>query len=284
MNNYLRIFIIFAFVASVLSSCFHINRPEMTDDDYQLKDSKRWGKVERKELDLSGFSSLLLSTNMDIIYTQADSFHVCIEGNEKVISQHHVVVEGATLKDIVSEDAPGFMPVVRLRISAPTLSSIDISGAGDVDFTNDVSFDDFTVTMSGSGDIETENMTCGHLKVSMTGPGDLDTENIICKSADVAVEGSGDSKFHKIISEGNAKFLCSGAGNIKAKVKSNNIKVMSLGAGDTDIEASCNKIEATASGTGNMELSGEATELIKEESGLSKINTKKLIVEKIVMK
>lgn len=284
MKSYSHLIIALIATVFTLTSCFHVNRPEMTDDDYQLKDSKRWGKVDRKELDITGFNALDLSTNMDIIYTQADSFHISIEGNEKVIAHHHVEVEGSTLKDIISEDAPRFMPVVRLRVSAPTLTSIEISGTGDLDIINDASFNDLTIRLAGTGDIETENIECGALKIHMSGTGDLDTENIICHSADVTVEGVGDAKFNKIINESSTNFACSGAGNLKAKVKSNNLKIKALGAGDIDIEASCDNIEALASGTGTIELSGQTKELVKKESGLSHIKTSGLLVEKIMMK
>lgn len=274
-----------AFVAVTtigLSSCTDFNPKNFSPKKRGFVDSKKWGKVVSKELDLQDFNAIHTYSNVDIIYTQGNEYRVCVEGNEKAIECYQIDINDGILTDQTVKNASGTIPSVRLRVTAPMLNEIKISGAGDVDIKKKSKFEALTIDISGAGDLDINSMECGKLTVEVSGAGDIKAQNIQCSSATVSISGAGDADFRSLTSTGNIEFYCSGAGDIDASVQCPALQIKSNGAGDMDIDAECEFIDAESSGTGHIELNGYTRELRRSEGGLSKIDTKDLRVDKFV--
>lgn len=236
----------------------------VSSDDDELFDSHKWGKVIRQEIVASDFTSIDLSEDFDVVYRQAESPSVVIEGNENVVAYHHVEIVDGTLVDHKTEDAPKRMPSVRLVVASPMLKHVKLTGAGDIDIKEKVIFADLNVELSGSGDVDIEDMECGKLKAVVSGTGDMKIDNAVC-SDDVT-------------------FVLSGSGDINVDASCPNLAIETSGSGDADITVSCKVIDASAIGTGNLKIKGSADVLNRKERGLASIEAKNLTVGEINLK
>ncbi len=271
-----------ALTTTSLQSCTDFNPANFSYRKKGFVDSKKWGKVTSKELDLQNFNSIHTYSNVDIIYTQSKEYKVCIEGNEHALDYYQIETNNGILTDKKAKDTNGSIPSIRLRVEAPMLNEIRINGCGDIDIKKRSKFETLNINISGAGDIDIDDMECDKLNVEINGAGDIKVRNIQCNSANVSISGTGDADFRDMTSIGNVELFSSGAGDIDISVKCPSLQIVSNGAGDMDIDAECEFISADASGTGHIEINGYTRELKKDERGLSKIDTKDLRVDKFV--
>ena len=232
------------------------------DNDY--RDSEKWGKVITKPLELAPFSHIYLSGNVDVKFTQGDVLSVEAYGNEKAIETNDICVKGDALTVSKKEGTKGNVPSIKLLITAPTIESVDVSGAGDIDFKG-----------------ETE--LAGNLDLTVSGAGDININKLKCNDLSVIISGAGDVNAKKVTSE-KAKFQISGAGDIDASIKAADVTVAISGAGDASLDVKCNNLIVNAGGTGDVELKGECENLTKSSGGMASIDSRKLSVKSMSIK
>ena len=224
-----------------------------------FRDSEKWGKVVTKPIDLPPFSHIYLLGNVDIKFTQGDVLSVEAYGNEKAIEANEINVNGDVLTVSRKEGIKGNVPNIKLIITAPSIESVDVAGAGDIDF---------------KGDTELK----GNLDLHVSGAGDVGIDKLKCNNLNINISGAGDVTARKITSE-NTKLQICGAGDIDAKVKATDIYVIISGAGDANLDVNCNNLIVTAGGTGDVELKGECVNLTKSSGGMAGIDSRKLTVK-----
>ncbi len=267
-------------ISMAVSSC--VQYTNMSENGF--RDSERWGKVVKKQIEVSDFTGIELSGNFDVEYVQGDQPTAFIEGNEKVISYHHVEVENGTLVDHTSKDAPYNLPSVRIVLTSPTLSNISLSGAGDIDIDHKAQLGDINIQVSGAGDVDIENLNCQSLTTAISGAGDITIDTLTCTNVNSTISGAGDIKLENAKCEGNASLSLSGAGDLNADIKCTNMYVQVSGAGDAKIKVKCHTLTVDASGTGHLDIKGKAEVLHKSESGLAIVDTEDLSVKEIKLK
>ena len=232
------------------------------DNDY--RDSEKWGKVITKPIELAPFTHIYLSGNVDVKFTQGDVLKVEAYGNEKAIETNDIKVEGNALVVSKKEGSKSNVPSIKLLITAPAIESVDVSGAGDIDFKG-----------------ETE--LTGDLDLTVSGAGDININKLKCNTLSIIISGAGDVSAKKITSD-KAKFQISGAGDIDASVRATDVTVAISGAGDASLDVKCGNLIVNAGGTGDVELKGECTNLTKSSGGMASIDSRKLSVKNISIK
>ena len=239
-----------------------IVRKEAGKDDY--RDSKKWGKVITKTLDLTEFTHINLAGNADIKFRQGDAVSVEAYGNELAIEGNDIRVEDGILLVEKKPDADRKLPSIKLTITAPTLESIHVAGAGDIEMKDTIELsNDLNITIAGAGDVDIDRLKCQNFCLQISGAGDIKAEKIKCK--------------------GKADIQIRGAGDMKADVKANNISVQISGAGDADLDVKCQDISVIASGTGEVELKGECGHLTKRSSGMASIDSRNLAIHENIV-
>lgn len=281
INHYLFAAAMLCILSSLsFSSCVQSVSDGNTKDAYG--NTKKWGEVIRKDLSLKDFKSINLDGDVDVVFTQSDTISVEVMGNEKVIDMYNFDVSNGILNVYYkSEKQSRIIPIVRLYVSAPTLQSVTLSGAGDIKIHENVVFEDFSINVTGAGDVDMENLGCGNLDIKISGAGDVDAEDVICKSLSVDISGSGDIDLSTVNAEGDANMSMSGAGGIKSKILCENINASASGAGDLDLKVNCKQISIEISGVGDVELSGKAKKLKRNVRGFANVDTKELSVDEI---
>ena len=268
-------------VVTLLTSCDpHGGRTK------DFRDSAKWGKVVRMDLDIEKFSEIELWSAADIEFFQCDSFHVQLEGNEKAIDAYKFETVADTLADstatarlLATWDKDRYsndIPTVRLRVYAPTLHSILVGGEGDVDLRDSVKVGDLTVGVSGSGDVDIRTLDSGNLKLHLSGSGDLRVTRHTAKSLYSVINGSGEVRVRRGTLDGDATVEVYGSGDFDGELWCRSVYASSQGAGDIDLEVECDELTVISEGSGDVEVEGKTSVLKKSRQALGTTTTKKL--------
>jgi DUF4097 and DUF4098 domain-containing protein YvlB len=152
----------------------------------------------------------------------------------------------------------------RLKViaSSPSLDEVDIKGSADVYLKGTIKGADLTLNITGSGDIEAENLQYTNLSAYIKGSGDIDVKNVKGTTVKTIVSGSGDVNI-----KGTAKWAAltvNGSGDISAdKLAATEVIATVSGSGDISCYAS-KQLDAKVSGSGDIEYKGNPTILNKQ--------------------
>ena len=174
------------------------------------------GPVVEKTLDLTGFDAIVVNGSSDMELTQGETFKVLVKANEDVFQYLDYKVSGGKLVletvDNVNIRAEEF----NIYITLPTLKSLEVNGAADVDLKNGYkSSEALEVEVNGAGDFEFNSITVPTLSFELNGAGDIEADNIDVEELKVMVNGAGDIDLSgKAV---KASFSVNGAGDIDAR-------------------------------------------------------------------
>ena len=174
------------------------------------------GPVVEKTLDLTGFDAIVVNGSSDMELTQGETFKVLVKANEDVFQYLDYKVSGGKLVletvDHVNIRAEEF----NIYITLPTLKSLEVNGAADVDLKNGYkSSEALEVEVNGAGDFEFNSITVPTLSFELNGAGDIEADNIDVEELKVIVNGAGDIDLSgKAV---KASFSVNGAGDIDAR-------------------------------------------------------------------
>ncbi len=205
--------------------------------DFENEDTARWGKVIEKDISLPAFSKIDAEGRVCIIFTQDSACSVRVRGNEKCLEDYTFSVNNDELKVDLREFSGSVTKktaAVTLYVTAPTLSDVDISGAG-------------IVKLQGP-------MTQpGELNVELSGAGKINMKDVTVGDLDIKINGTGVCTLENATSEKDVEIELNGAGDINANVF-------------------CQELSVELNGAGLAVLSGECKHLNCEENGSSKID------------
>lgn len=260
--------------------------------DYRT--SAQWGEVTTKKLDLTGFTSIVVNTSVDVVFTQGDKLKVKVEGNERAIDEYTFTVEGGDDDDdtaygegtLVIDNARSLnynLPSVRLRITAPDIKSITLNSSGDFDMKDSVSISQLAVDINGSGDCDIRNVTVsGDIDLNVYGSGDIVVRKLTATNLNASISGSGDIEIRQSLCTNGADLLTTGSGDIDASIIGLGVRATSQGAGDIDLNTYCDSLWINSQGSGDVEVEGRTATLIKSSTMLGTTTTKKLKAETVV--
>lgn len=137
---------------------------------------------------------------------------------------------------------------ILITVPVESVSSVSLSGSGDIVGKTVLKSDNFKTSISGSGDISLE-VEAKSLDASMSGSGDL---RLSGKATDfeVSVSGSGDIRAYDL----EADFVeaqVSGSADIKVTAKEM-LKARVSGSGDISYKGNPKKIDTKSSGSGDI--------------------------------
>ena len=140
--------------------------------------------------DVSGFEEVELRGTGTLSIQQGDSESLTVEAEEDVLPKIRTKVKnnrliiGPRRNSTISTTEP-----INYELTVKDLNALKVSGSGDVE-AEDISADELAVTMSGSGDVQISGKV-GSQKVDISGSGDYKAEDLESTRADVDVGGSG---------------------------------------------------------------------------------------------
>ena len=207
-------------------------------------------KYITKELNnVSNFSSIKVLGSTDVEYRQSSGSktEISIYGSDNLVDLLEVSTANGVLQVIAS---------------SPSLDEVDIKGSADVYLKGTIKGVDLTLNITGSGDIEAENLQYTNLSAYIKGSGDIDVKNVKGTTVKTIVSGSGDVNI-----KGAAKWAAltvNGSGDISAdKLAATEVIATVSGSGDISCYAS-KQLDAKVSGSGDIEYKGNPSILNKQ--------------------
>lgn len=236
-----------------------------------------------KTLDLKDFNALHISGNIEVEFVQDSVYRVELIGTEKALGRALASVEDSTLrlaKKSASNDwcGTGDKNVLvinvsgrgyNVKVSAPDLHDIQISGSGEFEAKTPVRTESFSAFVVGSGDIDLGQMTARHICLSVDGSGSIETTALNADEAEMKISGSGEINTESISCK-NCSASIAGSGDIDTAVKGCDTFYASI-AGSGEIDANldaCGEIDASTTGSGEITLNGNARSLKTSGRGI----------------
>ena len=216
-------------------------------------------KYITKELNnVSNFSSIRVLGSPDVEYRQSSDSKttVSIYGSDNLVDLLEVSTVNGVLQVNIKKGVKILSGERRLKViaSSPSLDDVDIKGSADVYLKGTLKGADLNLNITGSGDIEAENLQYTNLSAFIKGSGDIDVKNVKATTVKTIVSGSGDVKMKG--STQTAMLTVNGSGDISAdKLTATNVVATVSGSGDISCYAS-KQLDAKASGSGDIEYKG----------------------------
>jgi len=204
------------------------------------------GKVVTKNLDLDKFTGFELSISANVKLSKGSRQEVKVVGQQNIIDNIETDVRNGYWNISFDKNVRRYNELT-IYITVPTVDKVALSGSGDIE-SDDVfsGLSDLQLSISGSGDIEmgaeSQNMNCSisgsgdmevrgstnTLSVSISGSGDVSAYDLKAGDVSVSIAGSGDCNVH---STQALTVSIVGSGDVRYK-GSPNVKSKVVGSGD----------------------------------------------------
>lgn len=212
------------------------------------------GNVITETRQVSNFDSIELSGSGEVIVTQGGSESLTIETDDNVMEHVKAEVDGGTLK-------LGLVTGVQTGLNIQSTSRLVFH----------VGVDDIAgLTVSGSGDIESERIETDHLEAAINGSGVVQITDLVASEVRAEINGSGEmdlvgeAAVQDISISGSGKYL---AGDLC----SGSVEVSIDGSGDATVCAT-ETLDSNINGSGSVNYYGSPS-ISTSGSGSGKINS-----------
>ena len=224
-------------------------------------------KYITKELNnVSNFSSIKVLGSTDVEYRQSSGSktEISIYGSDNLVDLLEVSTANGVLQVNIKKGVKILSGERRLKViaSSPSLDEVDIKGSADVYLKGTITGVDLTLNITGSGDIEAENLQYTNIFALVKGSGDIDLKNVKATTVMSEVNGSGDINIKG--SAQKATLTVNGSGDISAeKLAATNVVATVAGSGDIVCYAS-RQLDARVSGSGDIKYKGSPSVVNKQ--------------------
>ena len=192
--------------------------------------------VLTKTFEVEDFDVLTVNVPADVLYEASATPFMEVSAPSNVLDQIVLTQEDGQLK-IAFRDKIVFRGLrhFKIRLGSTTLASLNANGATDFDCRSGFETGDFTVTVSGAGDIDIDKLKAENVSVRVNGAGDLNLVSPRCASLNVTISGAGDLDVKNVQCEGLLKIVVNGAGDAEISGKTGEADLTINGAGKIDI-------------------------------------------------
>lgn len=210
------------------------------------------GNLKKENRQVSGYTGVLLSGNVNVIISYGDSKNITVEADENILPYIETVVENGNLV-VKTKDKVGIRSKNKMVVHASLtkVTRLRVSGSGNITGDGDFSNDSKTeINVSGSGNINVGINSFAETKINISGSGNVTLRGKSTNNIDATIRGSG---------------------NIDcAEVSCNDVFAHVSGSGNIKVYAN-RSIDAKVSGSGNIYYKGAATNINLKSSGTGKI-------------
>jgi len=180
--------------------------------------------IQNEKRNLADFKTIEVGGIFEVEVVANKEFSVEVEADDNLLQYIKTEVHNGTL-EISTEKRISPKERIRVRISAPNIERLEVSGASKLSLA-DVKNDTLRVDASGASKIKVDGET-RNLEVELSGASRLDAENL--KAENVNVDGSGASSANVNVS-GDLKADLSGASKVTYTGNPRNLEKSTSGA------------------------------------------------------
>lgn len=230
----------------------------------QEEDTIQISATDFQKIDASGYA--------DITFIQSDTYSIEASGNKDLLKYMHVKVSDHTLVIQFDNVIHVNNKYVKLRIQAPALEDLDISGS--CKFSLDIlNTQDFLLDVSGAAECRLNNLTCNKLGAEIDGAAQCEAV-IYAKEATLDLSGAAQSQLD--IAAERIGTDISGAHIATIHFEGTGCSAEASGAAELTLDLQCDDVVAEASGAANVVLSGKCPSRSLDTSGAASIHTERL--------
>jgi len=210
------------------------------------------GNMTTIERSVGEYDAVALAGWFDVDLIDGTEGEITLEGESNLLEHIKTEVKNGKLS-IKVEKGYNLKPSswddgIRITVPVESISSVALSGSGDIVGKTTIKTDEFNTAMSGSGDI-TLAVESNSVDASMSGSGDINLSGQTT-TFDATISGSGDIKAYDLEAD-NVNATVSGSADIK--VTANKIlKARVSGSGDISYRGNPDKVDTKASGSGDI--------------------------------
>jgi len=194
------------------------------------------GVSATKSYDVTDFQVISIHGSLDVVYSQVPGAgpSVVLTTDENLMEYYVVSVNGGVL-DISQARGVSVSPVTEARVvvSSSGLNGVRISGSGDCDIRGALNTDSFFFKISGSGNMEADNIVCNTFEARISGSGDIEVDALSARTTDLSISGSGDIEAN-CVNAGDVMARISGSGDITLRGRAERLSSKVSGSGDVD--------------------------------------------------
>lgn len=213
-------------VGLVVSNLFSFGRvsDKFFNFNFSFKGEKGSGRMASEVRDLSGFKSIDVGGVFHVEITAQKDFAVEVEADDNLLQFIRTEVRNGSLH-IETEKRLSTSNPIRVRIYAPDIDNLDVSGAANVAI-KDLKNTGLTIDSSGASKIKVAGET-GKLTIDVSGATEVNASNL--KTENANVEASGASAIDVNVS-GELTADASGASKINYSGSPRNVQKKTSGA------------------------------------------------------
>ena len=201
----------------------------------------------RAETNFTGIDQRVSAT---VNYTQSPVYKVQITAKQNILNVTQTYVSNNKLvikfKDGVRVNSHDD---IRIEVSAPQVTSLHMSGAGDLYVTGPFTTPSLELDISGSGDATISELNTGYLDAAISGSGNIRISQGVATEEKLKISGSGGMSLENVAAE-RVKTSTSGSGDIKV-IATQTLDVSISGSGNVYYKGSP-RINASVSGSGKV--------------------------------
>lgn len=221
--------------------------------------SAQWGKKIKGngntvtiDRSVGDYDAIALAGWFDVDLVDGKEGEITLEGESNLLEYIKTEVKDGKLV-IKVEKGVNLKPSsweegIRITVPVETISSLALSGSGDVVGKKTIKTDNFRTAMSGSGDI-TVSVEANSVDAVMSGSGDI-TLSGNTRDFEARISGSGDIKAYELEAD-NVDATVSGSADIKVTA-TKMLKARVSGSGDISYRGNPDKVDTKASGSGDI--------------------------------
>lgn len=176
------------------------------------------GQTVKETRNLSAFNALKLTMSADVYLSQGDHQSVEVEADKASLEYIETETNGNTLVVRNREGHWHNLGRIRIYITMPDISEIELSGSGSVESQTPIKAASLKIDLSGSGNIKITSLQTPELKANITGSGDIFlTGDNDQAGMDATITGSGSIKADEL-RVANATIHITGSGSARVNV------------------------------------------------------------------
>lgn len=200
---------------------------------------------------LKNFDGIMLQGPDTVVVTPGTDFAVHTEGDPEALKHVALSVHDGVLR-VDRRKINGWWGAnshgVTIRVTMPALSRVWITGSGDVQAEN-VDSKEFAARLDGSGDLRVANLQSNAVRLSLNGSGNMDISGQAGEVSAVLV-GSGGVQASGLEAR-TASISVTGSGEIHAQARQN-AKLVLNGSGHAQVDGT-NQCQIQKTGSGDAE-------------------------------
>lgn len=221
--------------------------------------SAQWGKTIKGngnnitiERNTGNYEGISVSGWFDVDLVTGEEGTISLQGEENLLKYVITEVKDGKLviktKKGVNLKTSSWNSEIRITVPVESISSVSLSGSGDIVGKTKIRSDKFNTAMSGSGDI-TLDLETGYLSATMSGSGDITLQG---KTSDfeATVSGSGDIEAYDLEAD-HVSATVSGSADIQVTANKS-ITARVSGSGDISYRGNPEKVNTKTSGSGDI--------------------------------